>query len=111
MLLLYQGMQPQPQSGRPKITLRMLCDGLKTISDWNKIVQMMMRLDIEHHKLEEIKADNNAIEDQRRMAFVLWLKQTRNADWDPIIDALRAVGEMSLADELERKYHWREPRV
>jgi hypothetical protein len=98
-------------AGKPKITIKTLCDGLKTISDWDKIVQMMTNLDIEDYKLEAIKANNDTIEERRRKAFRLWLQQTPNASWDPIIVALRAVGEMTLAEELERKYQWKEPRV
>lgn len=97
--------------GKPKITIKTLCDGLKTINDWDKIVEMMMKLDIQHHRLKAIKANNDTIEERRREAFVLWLQQTPNASWDSIIVALRTVGEMALAEELERKYQWREPRV
>lgn len=98
-------------AGKPKITIRTLCDGLKTINDWDKIVEMMLNLDIEHHRLKAIKANNDTIEERRREAFVLWLQQTPNASWESIIVALHRVGEMTLAEELERKYQWREPRV
>ena len=105
-------MQSQPpQSGRPKITMKTLCDGLKTINDWNKIVRIMMELNVENHRLEAIKADDVTIEERKRNSFSLWLKQTPNANWDSIINALRVVGEMTLAEELDRKYQWREPRV
>ena len=71
----------------------------------------MTELDIEDHRLVAIKANNGTIEEQKRQAFMLWLKQTPNANWDPIIDVLRKVREMTLAEDLERKYHWTEPRV
>ena len=90
----------------------MLCYELKTINDWDKIVQM---IDVEDYLLEAIKKNNRNIEDQRREAFRLWLQKKRSlaidASWDPIIVALRTVGEMKLATELERKYQWKEPRV
>ena len=72
---------------------------------------MMLNLDIEHHLLKEIKANNDTIEERRREAFALLLDQTPNASWDSIIVALRTVGEKTLAKELEGKYHWIEPRV
>ncbi len=100
-------------AGKPKITLKTLCDELKTISDWDKIVEMMMNLDIKLHQLKAIKANNGTIEERRREAFALWLNQTLepNASWDSIIVALRTVGEKALAKQLEKKYQWREPRV
>ena len=72
---------------------------------------MMTNLDVEDHRLEAIKANNDTIEERRRKSFRLWLQQTPNANWDPIIKALRTVGEKTLAKELERKYQWKEPRV
>ena len=97
-------------TGKPRITHRILCYELKTINNWDKIVQM---IDVEDCLLEAIEKNNHAIEDQRREAFRLWLNNKPNlaVSWDPIIVALRKVGEMTLAAKLERKYQWKEPRV
>ena len=81
------------QSEKPKITFKTLCDELKTISDWDKIARMMMNLDVEDHLLEAIETNDHAIEERRRKAFRLLLKQTPNASWESIIVALRTVGE------------------
>ena len=70
----------------------------------------MMNLNVEHHRLEEIRAENDTIEAQRRKAFDYWLKQTPDASWNHVIDALRAVGEATMAEEL-KEYQWKDPRV
>ena len=71
----------------------------------------MMKLGVEHDKLKEIKADNESIEARRREAFDYWLRQTPDASWNDIIDNLRVVGEVTLAEELKKEYQWKDPRV
>ena len=71
----------------------------------------MMKLEVEHDKLKEIKDEKETIEARRREAFDYWLRQTPHASWNHIIDALHAVGEKTLADELRKDYQWKEPRV
>ena len=71
----------------------------------------MMKLEVEHHKLQEIKDENDKIEARKREVFDHWLKQTPDASWNNIIDALYAVGEKTLAKELTENYQWKEPRV
>lgn len=71
----------------------------------------MMNLKVEHHRLEEINAENETIEARRRKAFDYWLKQTPDASWNHVIDALHAAGEATLAEELKKEYQWKEPRV
>ena len=73
----------------------------------------MMNLNIDLDKLKEIRDENDKVEAQRREAFDYWLRQTPDASWNHIIDALRhsAVGEATLAEELKKEYQWKEPRV
>ena len=71
----------------------------------------MMKLNIEHDKLKEIRDENDKVEAQRREAFDYWLRQTPDANWNHIIDALCAIGEVTLAEELKKEYQWKEPRV
>ena len=71
----------------------------------------MMTLNIEHDRLKEIRDENDTVEAQRREAFDYWLRQTPDGSWNHIIDALRHIGEVTLAEELKKEYQWKEPRV
>ena len=71
-----------------------------------------MNLGMEMHKIDIIKRDNRDDTSQQKLeAFNLWLKQTPNASWRDVIDALYEADENTLASDLKRKYAWDDPRV
>ena len=63
-----------------------------------------IQLNIDDHKLENIKANTTGVYQRHRQVFRLWKNQiTAPYTWSTIIDVLRSkvVGEAHLADELE----------
>lgn len=72
----------------------------------------MINLGVEKYVIDKIEKNHpNDVDRQKQEAFNKWLRMKPNACWKQIIDALYKMEEVTLAQDLERKYDWRDPRV
>ena len=90
-------------------TLKSLIRELESIVDWQ---MLMINLGVEKHQNDKIERNfPQDVDRQKQEAFDRWLRETPDACWKDIIDALFEMKENVLAGELTRKYSWRDPRV
>ncbi len=89
-------------------TVKDLMRELDTIVDWPRL---LLNMGMEKYENDKIKINNpNDVDGQKMDAFDKWLRK-KDACWKTVIDALFQVEELVLANKLERKYDWKDPRV
>ena len=70
-----------------------------------KWYRLGLNLDISDRDLDIIECDTSAVEDRLRKMFQKWLQICEKPSWRLIVNALRTVGEKSLASEMEHKFY------
>ena len=89
--------------------MKELVSELDQIVDWQLL---MLNLGVEKHKNDKIERNfPQDVNRQKQEAFDQWLRETPDACWKDIIDALFVMEENTLARKLTRKYNWKDPRV
>ncbi len=89
--------------------LKDLMRELDTIVDWQLL---LLNMGMEKHENDKVERNNPGDVDHQKLdAFDKWLRKTPDACWKTVIDALFEVKELVLANKLERKYDWKDPRV
>ena len=86
-------------SGKP--SLRDLLLHVK-VTEW---YHLGVELDIEYHILQDIQADTRGdCNASRQQMFEKWLRSSNTPTWRVIIEALNAIGEQTVAKELQDKF-------
>ena len=94
---------------RSRPTLKELLDELETIVKWPSL---LLNLGVEKHKIDIIERNRPGDVCQQKIdALEAWLKETPDACWKDVIDALYEMDENTLASDLKRKFAWEDPRV
>ena len=95
---------------RSKPTLKDLMTDLDSlINNWQ---HLMISMGVDKYKNDKIERNfPHDVDRQKQEAFDLWLRQTPDACWKNVIDALFEIGENTLARALTKKYEWKDPRV
>ena len=92
-------------TSRPGISERpteaFLVDWLDALGDWKKLG---LFLNVRTAHIERIARENPHSEDDAKMAlFSEWLRTSIKASWRDVIEALKKMKELALADEIEQK--------
>lgn len=66
--------------------------------------QLGIGLGIPPHKLKNIEEQYPGIYRRRTETLILWLRQTPNASWGQVVNALQVMGENTLAERIRKKY-------
>ena len=88
--------------GPTHLTLSSLSAELPHVTDW---YMLGVHLDIPHHKLDEI--EKNYTKDNGRCKleiFKIWLSADEHPTWKKIVQALKRMGENSVANRIQEKY-------
>ena len=74
---------------------------LNTVTEWDVLG---IYLGLEENEIQVIKRDN--VSTARRQIVMLdeWLKRDVDASWEKVIDSLKCMSQIKLADELKKKY-------
>ena len=88
--------------GEP-ISVKLLVGTVRGVSDWHILG---VHLDLEVSKLKEIEVNYHVhgVVRMKTEMFDLWLKSCPDASWHKLISALNAIGEKSIAKEVESLY-------
>ena len=82
---------------------------LVSVVDWE---MLLLHMGMEKFENDKTKANNPGNVDAQKMdAFDKWLKRFPDACWKTVIDALYDQKYIVLANKLERKFNWKDPRV
>ena len=93
---------------RSRPILKDLINDLVSLCDWQLL---MINMGVEKYKNDKIEKKFHDVDRQKQEAFDQWLRQTPDACWKNIIDALFEMEENTLARKLTTKYEWKDPRV
>ena len=86
----------------PSFTLKNLLNAIKDVVDWKSLG---VQLDISAAKIKEIDVNNRGQVADCRFALVqYWLESDVACSWERLIDALKAIGQSVLAEEIRTKY-------
>ena len=80
--------------------LRDLMNYVKTTT-WYRLG---MELDISTDDLDIIQYDSSEVTDKLRRMFQMWLKVCVKPSWSVIINALKIIDEVALANRLEQQF-------
>ena len=84
-----------------RLTEAYLVEWLDALGDWKKLG---LFLNIRQAHIERIARENHHSEDDAKMAlFSEWLRTSLKASWRDVIEALKKMNELTLADEIEQK--------
>ena len=89
------------------LTIQSLSSELRSVSKWH---QLGITLGLKLSQLDQIE-EEACFDVERRRVKVLdtWMRITTRPSWKLIVDALKVMGEMHLAMNIEQKYIHREP--
>lgn len=87
---------PHPQAMEYRDLLNSL---LPKAAQWNSLG---IQLGLSPDELDIIRADSDGVEECLRKMLRKWYDKTLNPTWQVVVIALRVLGEMRLAEELER---------
>ena len=86
-------------SERP--TQAFLVEWLDALGNWKRFG---IFLDVSQAHIDKIARENPHSEDDAKMAlFSEWLRTSIKASWRDVIEALKKMNELALADEIEQK--------
>ena len=86
-------------SERP--TQAFLVEWLDALGNWKRFG---IFLDVSQAHIDKIAKENPHSEDDAKMAlFSEWLRTSIKASWRDVIEALKKMNELALADEIEQK--------
>ena len=86
-------------SERP--TEAFLVEWLDALGNWKRFG---IFLDVSQAHIDKIARENPHSEDDAKMAlFSEWLRTSIKASWRDVIEALKKMNELALADEIEQK--------
>ena len=91
----------QPPSASPQaLSVKLLVQAVSNVSDWHSLG---LRLDLTMSQLNNVHITYHMHEIERIKAemFCIWLKSSPNATWADLIRALKAMGEVRVASEIE----------
>ena len=88
-------------------TIQCLSSELRSVSKWH---QLGITLGLKLSQLDQIEEEARFDVERRRVKVLdTWMRITPRPSWKLIVDALKEMGEMHLAMNIEQKYIHREP--
>ena len=89
------------------LTIQSLSSELRSVSKWH---QLGITLGLKLSQLDQIEEEARFDVERRRVKVLdTWMQITSRPSWKLIVDALKEMGEMHLAMNIEQKYIDREP--
>ena len=86
----------------PTCTLKNVLNALKNVVEWKSLG---VQLDISAPKIDEIDVNNRGqVADCRYALVKFWLESDVSCSWKKLIDALKAIGNSVLAEEIRTTY-------
>ena len=88
--------------GTPDLSVKHLLTACKSVSDWHSLG---IHLDLTTSQLNNIHVTYHAhgVERLKTEMFDVWLKSSPDASWTKLITALRAIGENTVASEIQTR--------
>ena len=85
------------------LDVKNLLTACKNVSDWK---QLGIQLGLTMTQLENIERTYHiqGVDILKSHMFDVWLKNSPRASWTDLANALRAIGNNTVADEIERPY-------
>ena len=83
------------------LTLLNLTNELASVSEW---YMLGIQLGVQPHQLEAIKTSSVSVGQKRAEMLHAWLKNSLAASWQNVVTALKAIGDVCLAETIEKKY-------
>ena len=88
-------------------TIQSLSSELRSVFKWH---QLGITLGLKLSQLDQIEEEAHFDVERRRVKVLdTWMRNTPRPTWKLIVDALKEMGEMYLARNIEQKYIHREP--
>ena len=83
--------------------MKLLVDAVMNVSDWHNLG---LHLDLTMSQLKQIQSIHHAHGEERAKAemFDVWLKSYPDASWHKLVNALNAINEKRVANEIESRY-------
>ena len=87
----------------PERDTAVLCRELISVSDWRSLG---LNLGVRDYELDQIESSHptEGCGRWRQETISLWLRHTRSASWENVIQALQMMRENRLAEEIHQKY-------
>ena len=86
----------------PTFTLKNVLNALKDVVDWKSLG---VQLDISAPRIKEIDTNNRGqVADCKRDLVQYWLESDVSCSWKKLIDALKKMDKLVLAEEIESTY-------
>ena len=91
-------------TGIPDLSVKHLLTACKSVTDW---YTLGIQLDLTTSQLDDIQVTHHAhgVERLKTKMFDVWLKSSPDASWTDLITALRAMGENTIASEIQTGNH------
>ena len=71
------------------------------VGDWHSLG---VKLNLQGYQLREIERNYDENNRRKNEVLDLWLRNTRNPSWEPVVQALYEMKEKVLADNIRTKY-------
>ena len=87
----------------PELDTAVLCRELISVSDWRSLG---LNLGVRDYELDQIESSHptEGCSRWRQETISLWLRRTRSASWENVIQALQMMREKRLAEGFDQKY-------